>query len=322
MSERSGLGLLEVAVLEAVAECGAGPNQRFVKSAKIVGTLERTNGIAPDYGYAVLCDLAAPWLLRVPLVDGHGNFGSPDFEPSAPRYNEARLSPAGAMALDAELGGPPLPIGLINGDVHVGGQRPPFNPERLAATVERLLNGDDLTDVQLLDAVGPPEFPTGCEVEGDLSGLTRGEATPLRLSARLTQIEAISSHDRLRPAIVVSHLPPGIGGNQLIEVLTARARTPEWEPDEPDLATEARLPIADVADMTHGTWENTRLHVFLSSGVALDSLEAGLKKVWGITIDVRVQLPAPLAPLLRSWVAQHSDEADLRSGMRRFRAVL
>lgn len=159
MSERTGLGPLEVAVLEAIAACSARPDRPYVKSATILDLLERTHGIAPNYGYPVLCDLAAPWVVQVPLVDGHGNFGSPDFEPAAARYNEARLSPAGAMALEAERrDGPPLPIGLINGDVHVGGRRPPFDPKRVTTTLVQLVDGEDLTDAQVVDGVGAPQF--------------------------------------------------------------------------------------------------------------------------------------------------------------------
>src|SRR5260221_8640476 len=138
MGERSGLGLVEVAVLEALDAAGATPDRRHRSSARVLGVVGERIGLAPGYAYRVLTDLALPWKLPVPLVDGHGNFGSRDGDPPAGwRYTEARLSPAGQVALAAERGElAPVPAGLITGNTYQLGLRPPFRP---AAVLDAIL---------------------------------------------------------------------------------------------------------------------------------------------------------------------------------------
>ncbi|HEX4060149.1 MAG TPA: DNA gyrase subunit A [Streptosporangiaceae bacterium] len=89
----------------------------------------------------VLIDLAQPWKLPVPLVERRGNFGSRGNDPPAsPRYTEARLSPAGQVALAAERGEiAPVPIGMINGNTHREGVRPPFRPAALMDAIRQVL---------------------------------------------------------------------------------------------------------------------------------------------------------------------------------------
>jgi DNA gyrase/topoisomerase IV subunit A len=96
VSGRTGLGLVEVGVLEALEAAGATPDRRPRKSARVLAVAEERIGLAPGYAYQVLTDLALPSKLPVPLVDGHGNFGSPDGGPPAGwRYTEVRLSRRG-----------------------------------------------------------------------------------------------------------------------------------------------------------------------------------------------------------------------------------
>jgi DNA gyrase subunit A len=100
VSGRSGLGLVEVAVLEALDAAGATPDRRHRSSARVLAVVEERIGLAPGYAYQVLTDLALPWKVPVPLVDGHGNFGSPDGDlPAGWRYTDVRLSPAGQVTL-------------------------------------------------------------------------------------------------------------------------------------------------------------------------------------------------------------------------------
>src|SRR4051794_22429056 len=180
VSQRSGLSDLDVAVLLALADLGARPDRPHTKSARALEELYSKTGIPPLYGYEVMCNMAAPWLVNLRLLDPHGNYGSPDFSAAAPRYTEVRLSPIGILAVAAERGdGPPVPIGLINGDVHLNGRRPPFNAVRVTETLVRIMNEPNLTDDDVIRAVGPPEFPTGCIVEGDFDSLARAEPVEL-----------------------------------------------------------------------------------------------------------------------------------------------
>src|SRR6187402_1144810 len=96
---RDGLKPVQRRILYQMAEMGLRPDKGHVKSARVVGEVM---GKLHPHGdasiYDALVRLAQDWALRVPLVDGHGNFGSLDDGPAAARYTEARLaSPAMAM---------------------------------------------------------------------------------------------------------------------------------------------------------------------------------------------------------------------------------
>ena len=96
MGERTGVGLVEVAILEALDSIGARLGRRYVKSSRVLDAVDQNFGLAPGYGYEILVDLVQPWKMPVLLVDGQGNFGSHGNDPPANfRYTEARLSSAG-----------------------------------------------------------------------------------------------------------------------------------------------------------------------------------------------------------------------------------
>ena len=132
MGERTGLGLVERLVLQAMADIDALPNRPYLKCARIADTVRSVHGVHADHAYATLCALAVDWRQSVPLVDGHGNLGSADFGPAASRYTEARLTPAGVLAVQSDRGAvPTLPFGLVLGDMYAGGEAPPFDPIRV-----------------------------------------------------------------------------------------------------------------------------------------------------------------------------------------------
>ncbi len=149
MSERTGLGVVEIAILEAVE------TTRFLRCSKALASVEERIGLAPGYGYEVLVDLARSWTMPVSLVHGQGNFGSRGDDPPANfRYTEARITRAGRVVLAAERGEmAPVPIALINGNTYREGLRPPF---------------------------------TGCAVIGSLAVLAAGRRTKLRLQAQVS----------------------------------------------------------------------------------------------------------------------------------------
>ena len=98
-----GLKPVQRRILYQMAEMGLRPDRGHVKSARVVGEVMgklHPHGDAPIYD--ALVRLAQAFSLRVPLVDGHGNFGSLDDGPAAPRYTEARLA-AAALALTENL---------------------------------------------------------------------------------------------------------------------------------------------------------------------------------------------------------------------------
>jgi hypothetical protein len=114
MGQRSGVGLVELAILESLDTRRARPGGRTVWCEKVLATLEDEIGLAHSYAYQVLIDLAQPSKLPVvPLIEGIGNLGARGNDtPASPRYTEARLSPVGQVALAAERGQiSPVPIG-------------------------------------------------------------------------------------------------------------------------------------------------------------------------------------------------------------------
>src|SRR4051794_31986036 len=185
MGERSGLGFVDVAILEALDALGAHHDRPHCKSAKVVAAVGDAIGLGPRYAYDMLVELVRDDIVNAVLVDGHGNFGTVDDPPANERYTEARLSRAGELALAAEQGGPPVPVGLVNGDFHVGGTRPPFEPHRLIEALVRICDDPATSDDQIVSMVGPPSFPTGCAVAGDVAALAAGRPVDLELQARI-----------------------------------------------------------------------------------------------------------------------------------------
>jgi hypothetical protein len=188
MTDRSGCGLVELAVLQSLEALTAGRPRAHVISARAVAAIDERIGLGPRYGYQVLLDLARPWTVAVRLVSGRGNFGGRGFDPpAADRYTESRQSRVGQLVLDTEAHRlAPVPVGLINGTVYRGGTQPPLEPFRVIAALRRLLDDPRATDADVLQIAGPPYPVTGCEISGDLRALFAGRRTQIRETARIT----------------------------------------------------------------------------------------------------------------------------------------
>jgi DNA gyrase/topoisomerase IV, subunit A len=186
MGDRSGVGLVECAILEALDSPGARP-RRHRRSAKVLERVEERIGLAPGYAYEVLVDLARPWKMPLLLVDGQGNFGSRGNDPAANyRYTDAGLTRAGEAVLAAERGElAPVPVGLINGNVYREGLRPPFRPLAIIEALREVIRRPRATGKDLISIIGPPCFLNGCTVTGDFAALAAGRLTILRLEARV-----------------------------------------------------------------------------------------------------------------------------------------
>jgi len=301
MTQRSGLGFVEVAVLETLHRIGARPDRPHHKSATALVHLDESFGIAPDYGYAALCDLARPWLVHLRCVDFHGNVGSPDFPEASPRYTEARLSPIGLLGLAAEHGEVgPVPIGLINGNTYCGGSRPPYDPRRVVEALMRLAGDPSLGDDELVDLVGAPSFPTKCEVNGELEAMTAGELATLRLTARFQPAPAPQR------GWLLDRLPPGVGVGQVEHYVSSNIERRRWTDELPELDLQTRLPVTNITNLSAG--DTVCLAVTAAPDADLDVLRDRLVEVWGVSIELRVRLPASLPEVLRRWVSQHGDE--------------
>ncbi len=271
MGQRSGVGLVELAILEALDARRAWHNRRPVSCLKLLLALEDGIGLARGYAYQVLIDLALPWKIPIPLVEGQGNFGGHGNDPPAsPYYTEARLSRAGQVALAAERGEiAPVPIGLINGNTHRQGTRPPFRPAAVIDAIRQVLRRPRLTGRQITATVGPPDFITGCTVTGDLAALAAGQRTELGLHARVTVTDAAHASARVtkaavpghttpsafardasRPVIILDNFPPYVSTDDTMISIHKRGQEYAWHTRHPELAAHSALPIRELFDLT------------------------------------------------------------------------
>jgi DNA gyrase subunit A len=314
VTDRTGLGIVDVAVLETLDRIGAQAERHHMKCARAVAALDANYGLRPDFAYDALCDMARPWVIPVRCVDFHGNLGSFDAPAAGPRYAEARLSHVGMLAVASERGEiGAVPIGLINGNTYCGGIRPPFDPRRVVTALGRLLDDSAVSDHDLTDMVGPPVFPTGCEVAGDLATLVAGEHVTLRLSARLRPAEPP------RQGWLIDHFPPGVGARQICERLAGLVTRRSWSADLPELDRRTRITVSMIEDVS--TDKDAQLFLQAARGADIDALGRQLLEVHGVTIQLSVELPASLPEILRRWVTTH-DRDDLRISLTRLEASL
>src|SRR6188472_775023 len=238
---RDGLKPVQRRILFQMADMGLRPDRGHVKSARVVGEVMgklHPHGDAPIYD--ALVRLAQPFSLRVPLVDGHGNFGSLDDGPAAPRCTEARLAPA-ALALtenldedvvdfipnyDGQFQQPEVlpaayPNLLVNGAtgiaVGMATNMAPHNLIEVAAAARHLLENPEATLDELMDFVPGPDLPTGGTIVG-LEGIKDAYATgrgSFKTRAKVT-VEQLSAR---RTGLVVTELPYLIGPEKVIEKL-------------------------------------------------------------------------------------------------------
>lgn len=315
MTWRSGLGLVDLAVLWAIAESGTVPGPSYTKSEpnytksdKLVDAVDAATGLGPGPSHDRILDLARPWIAPLSLVDFRGNFGSLEQPAAPPRYTEARISPVGALALAAESGEiGPVPIGLINGNTDRQGSRPPFNPHRIITALLHLAAHPDTSDDALLALVGSPQLPTGCEVDGDLDELFSGRFCPVTLRARVRQ----TASDPIE--LTLDCFPPGVGPLDAIEALAAAGTEPAWARTYPRLAEEIRFPLRDVEDTSSHRHEQITCRG--TAEATAEDLIRLFRMLWPLGTNMLLQLPAPLPTLLRHWVAAATDE-DITASLR------
>lgn len=303
MSERTGLGVVEIALLEALG------TSRFLRCDKALAMVEERIGLAPGYAYEVLVDLARPWAMPVNLVQGQGNFGSRGNDPPANfRYTEARVTQAGRAALAAERGElAPLPIAIINGNTYREGLRPPFRPHAVIDAVREAIKRPGVTDAQLTGMVGPPHFMTGCAVAGDLTALAAGRRTELSLQAQVS----ISADRR---TVVIGNIPPNISTDDTASIIASRASASRWEKEYPGLHRITRLPLADLRDETsYRASPFGRIVCVPTPGTPPEQLRDMLLEVTGVRTTMPIALPRPLPALIRHWVQTNASEDLLAS---------
>jgi len=236
---RDGLKPVQRRILFQMSEMGLRPDRPYVKCARVVGDVM---GKLHPHGDAAIYDalvrMAQPFSLRLPLVDGHGNFGSLDDGPAAARYTEARLAPAAtAMVADLDedvvdfvpnydnkLTQPSvlpaaIPNLLVNGAsgiaVGMATNMPPHNLVEVVAAARHLVAHPDATLEDLMRFVPGPDLPTGGKIVG-LDGVREAYRTG-RGSFRTRATARVENVTPKRKGIVVTELPYGVGPEKVIE---------------------------------------------------------------------------------------------------------
>lgn len=272
---RDGLKPVQRRILFQMADMGLRPDRGHVKSARVVGEVM---GKLHPHGDAAIYDalvrLAQPFSLRVPLVDGHGNFGSLDDGPAAPRYTEARLAPP-ALALtenldedvvdfipnyDGQFQQPSVlpaafPNLLVNGTsgiaVGMATNMAPHNLIEVVGAAVHLLEHPDATLEELMEFVPGPDLPGGGIITS-LDGIKDAYATGRGVFRTRAKV-AVEQLGPRRTGLVVTELPYLVGPERVIEKI------------KDAVGAKKLTGIADVTDLTDRT-NGLRLVIGIKTG--------------------------------------------------------
>jgi DNA gyrase subunit A len=236
---RDGLKPVQRRILYQMTEMGLRPDRGHVKSARVVGeVMGKLHPHGDTAIYDALVRMAQAFTLRVPLIDGHGNFGSLDDGPAAARYTEARLaSPALAMSegldedvvdfvpnYDNQLTQPEVlpaayPNLLVNGAsgiaVGMATNMAPHNLIEVVGAARHLIAHPNATLDELMEFVPGPDFPSGGTIVG-LAGVRDAYATG-RGSFKTRAKVSIEQLTARKTGLIVTELPYLVGPEKVIE---------------------------------------------------------------------------------------------------------
>jgi DNA gyrase subunit A len=237
---RDGLKPSQRRILYAMHELSLFPGRKPYKCAKICGD---TSGNYHPHGEAViyptLVHMAQPWAMRETLIEGKGNFGSPEGDPpAAMRYTEARMTHLGAALMtdmdkdtvnfvpnyDERLTEPTVfpsafPNLLVNGGtgiaVGMATNIPPHNLGEVIDSICAQIDDPDITLDGLMDFVQGPDFPTGCAILG-----TTGIRQYLETGRGSMKVRGKAGVEELkgnREQIVITEIPYNVNRATLVE---------------------------------------------------------------------------------------------------------
>jgi len=235
---RDGLKPVQRRIIHQMRDMGLLPSKGHVKSSRVVGdVMGKLHPHGDQAIYDALVRLAQPFSMRLPLVDGHGNFGSLDDGPAAARYTEARMS-QGSVALtaeieedtvdfipnyDSQLTEPSVlpaafPNLLVNGAsgiaVGMATSMPPHNLGEVTKAAIKVLQGN-YSLKKIMQVLPGPDFPGGgiiTAVDGVEQAYETGKGS-LKVRARVS-IETLSKR---KLSLVVTELPYQVGTERVIE---------------------------------------------------------------------------------------------------------
>ena len=286
---RDGLKPVHRRILYSMSEMGLRPDRGHVKSSRVVGEVMGKYHPHGDTAiYDALVRMAQPFAMRLPLVDGHGNFGSLDDGPAASRYTEARMAPAALLMVgsldedtvpfvpnyDDQLLQPEVlpaayPNLLVNGTtgiaVGMATQMPPHNLVEVIGAARHLLTHPQCSLDDLMRFVPGPDLPGGGRIVG-LDGIRDAYLTgkgTFRTRAT-TRVEKVSPR---RQGIIVTELPYLVGPEKVIEKIKDAVQAKRLEG------------IADVKDLSDRT-NGLQLVIEIKNGF---NPEAVLEKLYRLT---------------------------------------
>lgn len=307
-------------IIYAMRELALHANAKYKKSARTVGdVLGKFHPHGDSACYEAMVLMAQPFSYRYPLVDGQGNWGSPDDPKSfaAMRYTEAKLSKFAEVLLgelgqgtvdwapnfDGTMQEPlvlpaKLPHVLLNGGtgiaVGMATDIPPHNVSEVVEATCHLLRNPKATTADLMEFVPAPDFPTDAEIitlPADLRKLYESGRGSVKLRARYIREEA---------NIVITSVPYQVSGAKVLEQIAAQMQA-------------KKLPmVADLRDeSTHE--EPTRLVIEpRSNRIDVESLMAHLFATTDLEKNVRVNMNVigldgrprvmPLPEMLGEWL--------------------
>jgi len=248
---RDGLKPVQRRILFAMASEGLYSDKKFSKCAGIVGEVLKKYHPHGDVAvYDALVRIAQPWVMRYPLVEGQGNFGSIDGDsPAAYRYTEARLDKlSNYLMLDIEkdtvdkadnynnTGKEPVvlptvfPNLLINGAsgiaVGMATNIPPHNMGEVMEALIALLKKPELSIEQLMEFVKGPDFPTGASIiddEGILEAYSTGRGT-IRVRATI-EVE----QEKEKKRVIITDIPYSVVKTRITTKIVELVKTKKLE---------------------------------------------------------------------------------------------
>lgn len=236
---RDGLKPVQRRIIYQMGQMSLNPDRPYMKSARVVGeVMGKLHPHGDSAIYEAMVRLAQPFAMRLPLVDGHGNFGSLDDGPAASRYTEARMAPA-ALGMNADIAEntvdftpnydnklqeptvlpAAIPNLLVNGGsgiaVGMATNMATHNLGEVVAAAKHLMRHPDATLEELMRYVPGPDWAGGGVIVGRKGIREAYETGRGALTTRsVTHIENVTARKK---AIVVTELPFMVGPERVLE---------------------------------------------------------------------------------------------------------
>lgn len=285
---RDGLKPVQRRIIYQMGEMGLRPDRGHVKSARVTGeVMGKLHPHGDGAIYDALVRMAQAFSLRLPLIDGHGNFGSLDDGPAAARYTEVRLTQASISLnesldedtvdfvpnYDAQLNEPEVlpaafPNLLVNGAsgiaVGMATNMPPHNLGEVIDALQLLLQKPKTSLEQIMELIPGPDLPSGGVIlvgDGISEAYETGKGS-FKMRAKVS-IESVAPR---RTGLVITELPLSVGPERVIEKIRDGVNSKKLQ---------GIHNVVDLTDRENGL----KLVVELKSGVDPDSVIEALYRL-------------------------------------------